>query len=64
MNEVGAKKILKKFMKENFVLKDNVLDKSIVKFIEEREFVKRPNVSKFQREVIEVVAKEFTHNDI
>ena len=46
------------------MLKDNVLDKSIVKFIEEQEFVKRPNVQKFQREVIEVVAEEFTNNDI
>ena len=35
LNEIGAKKILKKFMKEHFVLKDNVLDKSIGKFLEE-----------------------------
>ena len=47
LNEIAAKKILKKYMKEHFVLKDNVLDKSFAKYVESQEFVKRPNVQKF-----------------
>ena len=38
INEIAANKILKKFMKEHFCEKDNVLDKSIVYFMQKREF--------------------------
>jgi hypothetical protein len=37
-------KILKKFMKEHFELKDNVIDKNLTSFIKSKEFCKRKNL--------------------
>jgi len=41
INELAMQKIVKKFMKEHFDLKDNVIDKNLTAFIKSKEFAKR-----------------------
>jgi hypothetical protein len=33
------KKILKKFVKEHFYIRDNVIDKNLTKFIDDKNFI-------------------------
>ena len=51
-------------MKSHFVIEDNVLDKSILKILRKQEFVKRRNIIKLQKDMIQVTANYFTNNDI
>ena len=64
VNEIACQKILKKFMKTHFAIKDNVLDKVLATMIEEKHFVKRQNVNKLTHEIKEVVASFYTNNDL
>ena len=44
INEIAAYKILKKFMKEHFKMKDNLIDKNIQIIKDDLAFVKRRNI--------------------
>ena len=44
INEIAANKILKKFIKEHFQIKDNIVDKNIMRMLENFAFVKRSNI--------------------
>jgi len=63
INELAAKKVLHKFMKNCFVKKDNVLDKSFAKIIERSEFARRRNMERIQHDIIQVMANYFTDKD-
>lgn len=41
INELAAQKILKKFMKEHFEQKDNIIDKNVTDFIKSKRFSNR-----------------------
>ena len=41
INELAMQKILKKFVKEHFDLKDNVIDKNLTEFIKSKSFANR-----------------------
>ena len=44
INEIAAHKILKKFMKEHFKVKDNILDKNVRVMLKNIEFCNRKNL--------------------
>lgn len=41
INQIAMQKILKKFVKEHFQLKDNVIDKNLLAFINQKDFAHR-----------------------
>jgi len=51
INEIAANKILKKFMKEHFKMKDNIADKCVLRIMDEFEFVKRQNLNAVNKDV-------------
>ena len=63
INELACKKILNQFMKDCFVLSDNVLDKSFLRLIETSEFARRRNMDKIQNDLIEIVGDFFAESD-
>jgi hypothetical protein len=62
INEIAAHKILKKFMKEHFNVKDNIVDKIVKKMLEDFQFVKRTNIQPVSKDIKTVYAKLF-HKD-
>lgn len=60
INEIAAGKILKKFMKHQFNIKDNIIDKIISELINQYEFVKRRNIVAFNEDLVKVYAEYFT----
>lgn len=64
INEIAAGKILKKFMKKQFQIRDNLLDKIINELIKQYEFVKRRNIVAFNEDLIRVYAEYFTKGNI
>jgi len=59
INEIAANKILKKFMKEHFKLKDNIIDKIVLRMLDDLEFVKRSNINPVSKDIKTVYAKLF-----
>jgi hypothetical protein len=51
---------MKKFMKEYFLLSDNVIDKKLQHIIDNQEFSKRRIVNQLSKELIEFFAENFT----
>jgi len=64
INEIAAHKILKKFMKEHFKVKDNIIDKIIMKMLDEFQFVKRANIQPVSKDIKTVYAKLFHKDNI
>lgn len=64
INEIAAGKILKKFMKSQFHIRDNLLDKIINEQIKEYEFVKRRNIPAFNEDLISVYSDYFTKGNL
>ena len=60
INEIAATKVFKKFLKNHFALKDNVIDKIINAELQKYEFVRRRNVVAFTKDLNNVFAKFFT----
>jgi predicted DsbA family dithiol-disulfide isomerase len=64
INEIAAHKILKKFMKEHFKIKDNILDKIVIQMLQEFHFVKRANIQPVTKDMKTVYAKLFTKDNL
>lgn len=56
INEMAANKILKKYFKEHFKIKDNIIDKNILILLEQFEFVKRKNIAPLVNDIRTVYA--------
>jgi len=64
INEIAANKILKKFMKEHFQLKDNTLDKNVLELLKNMEFCSRRNISPLMQDYKVVYSKFFTDSNL
>lgn len=62
INNLAMQKILKKFMKEHFEMKDNVVDKKIKDFISEKEFSHKQQLHFAITDMVDFFAEHFTHN--
>lgn len=63
INELAMQKILKKFTKEHFEIKDNVIDKNLNLFIKSKEFANRQNLHYFIDDMFTFFAEHFTANN-
>ena len=63
LNEVAAMHLLKDFMRSHFLFDDNVLDKSVIAILKEHEFVKKKNIQGVKRDIVEITAEYFTHEN-
>ena len=57
-------KILKKFVKTHFDLKDNVIDKGILSYINNKQMIHRADLTNLLEDLKEFYAKFFTGGDI
>ena len=64
INEIAANKILKKYIKEHFKIKDNVVDKNVLIMLEQFEFIKRKNIAPLVNDIKVVYAQRFTQGDL
>ena len=51
-------------MKSYFIITDNVLDKKLMKFLNEQSFTSKKNVKNILNEIIQSYAQKFTSNNI
>jgi len=63
INELAMQKILKKFVKEHFELKDNVIDKNLTAFIKSKEFANRAKLHYAIDDMFTFFAEHFTGNN-
>lgn len=63
INEIASTKILKKFMKNHFEMKDNLIDKMINVHIRQYQFVQRRNIRAITMDIESVYADNFTNGD-
>lgn len=63
INELALEKILKKFMKEHFVMKDNVINKDIARYIREREFSRRLKLKHVRDDLFTFFTECFTDSN-
>ena len=64
INEIAANKILKKYIKEHFKIKDNVVDKNVLIMLEQFELIKRKNIAPLVNDIKVVYAQRFTQGDL
>ena len=64
INEIAANKILKKYIKEHFKIKDNVVHKNVLIMLEQFEFIKRKNIAPLVNDIKVVYAQRFTQGDL
>lgn len=50
-------------MKSYFAIEDNVIDKKLQRYVDERSFTGKKNVKYILQDLIDVVAVNFTNND-
>lgn len=62
INELAAKKILKKFMKVHFEMKDNVVNKQINNFIDDQHFKTRTRLHFAIDDMLQFIAQNFIQN--
>jgi len=60
INYIAAQKSLQKFMKSYFMISDNVLDKKLMKFLNEQTFTSKKNVKNILNEIVQSFASKFT----
>ena len=63
INELALEKILKKFMKEHFVMKDNVINKDIARYVREREFSRRQKLKHVRDDLFTFFTEAFTDSN-
>mmetsp|Transcript_13148 Transcript_13148/g.22248 ORF Transcript_13148/g.22248 Transcript_13148/m.22248 type:complete len:198 (-) Transcript_13148:1183-1776(-) len=64
INYVAIQKILKKFCKEYLVLKDNVLDKKLMAYVDSKSFAHRMRIAHVIRDLRLFFALHFTDNSV
>lgn len=60
INQIAMQKILKKFVKEHFQLKDNVIDKNLLAFINQKDFAHRNQLQYVIQDLRFFYAQNFT----
>lgn len=63
INEIASQKILKKYKKVYFEMKDNIIDKNLQVMLSEFHFCKRNQFKQLQKEFNKVIARFFTINN-
>jgi len=63
INEIAMQKILKKFVKEHFEIKDNVIDKNLTEFIKSRQFFHRKQLHFLIDDLFSFFAHHFTDDN-
>jgi hypothetical protein len=51
---------MKKFMKSYFMIDDNIIDKKLMRYIDEKTFTSKKNVKHVMKQIIESFAVNFT----
>jgi hypothetical protein len=63
INELAMQKILKKFIKEHFEIKDNLIDKNLTEFIKSKDFANRSTLHYAIDDMFTFFAMHFTGNN-
>ena len=54
-------KIQKKFMKEHFNVKDNIIDKNLTQYIKSKQFSQRPQLTHVIEDLLHFFSEHFTN---
>ena len=64
INEIAMQKILKKFVKTHFNLKDNVVDKGLLLYIQNKQMIHRENLHYLIHDIKLFYAEFFTEGNL
>lgn len=63
INYIAVQRSIKKFMKSYYAIEDNILDKKLQRYVDERAFSSKKNVKYVLQDLIDVFAHNFTNDD-
>ena len=54
---------MKKFMKSYFMIDDNIIDKKLIRYIDDKTFTSKKNVKHVMKQIVESFAINFTEGN-